>query len=566
MDVQELVRLLRRGASDRTLTKALGLNRRTVAKYRRWVQDQRLLELPEAPGLSGRPGAAPDGVLPSAADLDEQLRRAFPSPLPPQQTSSLVRYRDEIAGLRERGMEIAAIRGRLEERHGEPVSYSAVWRLVHRLERSAPKGAKGEQEVFVRIETPAGQEAQVDFGYAGRALDPATGALRKSWVFTLVLSYSRHQYAEIVFDQRVETWLLCHRHAFDFFGGVPERIVPDNLKAAIVRASLHDPVAQRAYRECALHYGFRIDPNPPRSPHLKGKVEQGGVHYVKRNFLAGRDPEPVDVRNAKLRTWCTTIAGQRTHGTTRERPLARFEKVERAALQPLPSTPYDLAAWGQARVYRDCHLTFQGAYYSAPFRLVGQEVWVRAGTRTVELYTKEHALVATHDRATAAGQRKTLLAHLPPEKVPGLILNREDCRAQAQAIGPATAIVVGQLLDHRPEDRLRPAGRLVRLAAQYSADRVEHACARALAYGTGDFVSVRRILQTGLERPDNAAGIDTRLTPLDTSTASVRAGGARDASRPFTFVRHTGEFVAALLGAATRATAAAASVTAGAAR
>jgi hypothetical protein len=545
MDVLELVRLLRRGASDRTLTQALGLNRRTIAKYRRWAQDQRLLEGSDLPG---------------AAELEAELHRAFPSQTPPQQTSSLVRFRDEIAALRERGMEIAAIRGRLEERHCEPVSYSAVWRLVHRLEGNGPKPGKGEP--FVRVETAAGQEAQVDFGYAGRALDPLSGALRKSWVFTLVLSYSRHQYAELVFDQRVETWLLCHRHAFDFFGGVPARIVPDNLKAAVIRASLHEPVAQRAYRECALHYGFLIDPNPPKSPHLKGKVEKGGVHYVKRNFLAGRDPEPLDVRNAKLRAWCTAIAGQRIHGTTRERPLTRFERVERPALQPLPPTPYDLAVWGRARVYRDCHLTFQGAYYSAPFRLVGQDLWVRAGARTVELYTKEHALVATHDRASAPGQRKTLLAHLPPEKVPGLTLNREDCRAQAQAIGPATAIVVGQLLDHRPEDRLRPAGRLVRLATQYAADRVERACARALAYGTGDFVSVRRILQAGLdggtggaEHADDAAarGRSQLLLQVPLQEAppppSLPSSAPRPPARGFAFVRHTGEFVAALLGA-----------------
>jgi transposase len=113
----------------------------------------------------------------------------------------------------------------------------------------------------VRVEVPPGSEAQVDFGYAGRHIDPATGLLRKSWVFVLVLSFSRHLYAEVVFDQRVETWLLCHRHAFESWQGIPARIVLDNLKAAILRASVYDPVVQRAYRECANQYSFRIDPN-----------------------------------------------------------------------------------------------------------------------------------------------------------------------------------------------------------------------------------------------------------------------------------------------------------------
>jgi transposase len=102
---------------------------------------------------------------------------------------------------------------------------------------------------------------------------------------------------------------------------VPERIVLDNLKAAILRASVHDPTVQRAYRVCATHYGFRIDPNPPRSPHLKGKVEQGGVHVVKRNFLSGRNPEPLDDLNRKLRQWTLTVAGERVHGTPKARDV-----------------------------------------------------------------------------------------------------------------------------------------------------------------------------------------------------------------------------------------------------
>ena len=198
--------------------------------------------------------------------------------------------------------------------------------------------------------------------------------------------------------------------------------------------------------------------------------------------------------------------------------------------------------------------------------MVGHDLWVRAGARTVELYASDHQQVALHDRATAPGQRKTLLAHLPPEKVPGLVLTREDCRAQAQAIGPATGIVVGQLLDHRPEDRLRPAGRLVRLATQYTADRVERACARALAYGTGDFVSVRRILRAGLDRLDggaeyakhaaDSAVVGTSATdrvpgPVPLATGALFLPPApRPTARRFAFVRHTGEFVAALLSAA----------------
>jgi transposase len=512
MEIHELVRLLRTGSSDRDAARLLQLNRRTVARYRHWAAEEGLLT----------------GPLPSMRQLEERLALTLPPVRPPQQVSTVAPYREAIIAYRARGMEVAAIRARLEEVHGHPVSYSAVLRLVRRLAPPAPA-------TFVRVEVTPGSEAQVDFGYAGRTLDPRTGLLRKTWAFVMVLSWSRHLYAELVFDQRVETWLLCHRHAFAAFAGVPERVVLDNLKAAILRASVHDPMVQRAYRECATHYSFRIDPNPPRSPHLKGKVEQGGVHFVKRNFLAGRDPEPIDDLNRKLWQWTLTIAGARVHGTTKEVPLARFREVEQAALRPLPRVPYDLAVWKQARLHRDCHVVFEGSYYSAPYRLVGQMLWIRGGTRTVEIFTGDHLQVATHDRATRPGERKTNLAHLPPYKVPGLVANRDTCRAQAAGIGLATATVVERLLAHTPEDWLRSAQRVVRLSTTVSAERLERACARALHFDTPDYVTIKRILRDGLE----AAPIGDALR--------ADAPAVEQAPPRFMFARDPRELVAGLI-------------------
>jgi transposase len=510
MEVMEVLRLLRMGESDRSVAACLGHTRRTVAKYRAWAQEQGLLA----------------GELPSAAAVHQVLATTLPELAPPQQVSSVAAYREEILDYRARGMETAAIRSRLEEMHGRPVSYMAVWRLLQRVAPSQP-------EVFVRVETPPGSQARVDFGYAGLTVDPVSGKRRKTWAFTAVLSWSRHMYAELVFDQRIATWLLCHRHAFEWWQGCPRTIVLDNLKAAILHASAHDPVAQRSYRECALHYGFRIDPNPPRMPHLKGKVEQGGVHYLQRHFLAGRQPpERLDDLNRKVRVWLMERAGERIHGTTRERPLERFRETEQAALLALPRLPYDLAAWAKLRLYRDCHLTFEHASYSAPFRLVGQELWVRGGARTVEIYDDQHQLLATHDRA-APGERRTILAHLPPTKVPGLILSRDSCRQRAQAVGPATADVVNQLLDHRPEDRLRSAGRLLDLAARVGAERLEGACARALQFGVGDYPAIKRILEEEL---------DQRAPAADLVAATPAAAGPS-----YTYVRPATDFAASLL-------------------
>jgi len=474
MDIREILRQLQQGQSNRAVERNTGIHRKTVARYRAWAKEQGLLEEP----------------LPSLSAVQRLLEETWQRPTPPQNISSVEPYRELIVKLRQEGVEIAAIHQRLTER-GYGGSYSSVRRFVRKLEPLAPN-------VTVRVETRPGEESQADFGYAGRMIDPETGKLRRTWVFVMTLSWSRHQYVEFVFDQKVETWLRLHRNAFAFFKGVPERVVIDNLKAGIIRACWDDPQAQQSYRECAEHYGFLIAPCRPRTPEHKGKVEKGGVHYVKRNFLGGREPTTLTQANRDVRRWVNTTAGRRVHGTTREQPLARFE-TECTALHPLPNTPYDLAIWKQVKLHRDCYVVFEKAYYSAPFRLVGQQLWVRGGTQDVQIYTSDYQLVATHQRAQRPGQRLTHHDHLPPQKVPGLLLSRDRCRQRASEIGPATSQVVSLLLDHRPEDRLRTAGRLLRLSERFGPQRLEAACNRALRFDDAAYMTIKRILEQGLD-------------------------------------------------------------------
>ena len=172
-------------------------------------------------------------------------------------------------------------------------------------------------------------------------------------------------------DQTVATWLTCHRRAFEWFNGVPGRLIIDNPKCAITRACVHEPEVQRAYAECAEGYGFKIDPCPPRDPQKKGIVE-AGVKYVKRNFLPLREFRDLTDANRQVQDWVNGCAGNRIHGTTRMAPLTLFTEVERALLTPLPAVPPELAVWVQVKVHRDAHVQFDKCLYSAPFKLAGQ--------------------------------------------------------------------------------------------------------------------------------------------------------------------------------------------------
>lgn len=475
MDIRELLRHIQASPSDRAVHRTTGVHRQTIQRSRAWATVHGLLT----------------GALPPIEELQHLLDTTLEPLPPPQIVSSIEPYRDVVIQLHADGVEGTAIFQRLSERgyHG---SLSALYRFLHHLTPPRPYAT-------VRVERDVADEAQLDVGYAGRMLDPQSSELRKTWAFVMTLSWSRYQYVEFVFDQTIPTWILLHRHALAFFGGVPKRLVIDNLKAGITQACWDDPQVQATYRECAEHYGFLIAPCRPVTPEHKGKVEQGGVHYLKRNFLGGRAPTTLTQANSDVLQWCRTTAGERIHGTTKQQPRLQFETVEQAQLKPLPTVPYDLALWKEATLHRDCYIVFESSFYSAPFRLIGQHLRVRGGSREVRIYTRDYQLVATHPRAQHPGERFTHPDHLPPEKLPGLLQTRASCLATAQEIGPAAAEVVQGWLDDPTVDRLPTVGRLVRLREGAGDERLEAACARAIRYDDRTYLTIKRILTDGLE-------------------------------------------------------------------
>jgi len=469
-----LIYRFRNGEGNRPIARALNLSKNTVKKYRRVAEQHGFLEQ-EKP-------------LPT---LEELGRVMTPLESPKHMRSTVEPFEEQVHLWLEAEVGVQTIWQRLRDEYGYTGSYSSVRRYVNRLQ---PKQA----EAFCRIETSPGEEAQVDFGSAGIQYDARSGRRRKTWMFVMTLSWSRHHYVEFVFDQSIPTWLGCHERAFAWFGGSVRRVVIDNLKAAVLKAHVHDPVLGEPYRRMAQHYGFIISPNRPATPRHKGKVESG-VKYIKRNFLAGQTFADVEAMNDRVKRWVMEIAGERTHGTTKEAPLARFHRMERNSLQAIPTTPFDMLAAYRPKVQRDCHVVVNGRYYSVPYRLIGQTVDVYVGRRLVEIYQGTE-LVTTHQRLQESGQRSTRMEHYPESKRNYMENTPERCRERAQAIGDACTRVVEMVLSDRVQDRLRSVQSLLRLSESVGKERLENACRRALHYNDASYIRIKRILDAGLDR------------------------------------------------------------------
>ena len=472
--LRELIYRLRAGESQRCIARDLRLSRTTVSKYRAWAEEQGYLDAARA--------LPDDGTL--AAALGEP-------PQPPCEASSVEPYRQIVQEWVEQGVEMMAIWQHLQDDYHYPGSYSSVRRFVNKMRHTEP-------EAFVRVHTAPGEEAQVDFAGVGPLYDPASGRPRPAYVFVATLCYSRHQYAELVFDQKTPTWIGLHRRAFESWGGTPKRIVLDNLKAAVVKALVHDPVLGEAYRRMAQHYGFVVSPTRPRTPQHKGKVENG-VHYVQRNFMAGRDFLDLHTANEHLRTWVKERAGTREHGTTHKAPLFLFTAHEQSVLLALPKDPFTLREVKRVTVHPDCHVCIDKSYYSVSYRLVGQTLDAYVSERIVEIYQGTE-LVATHERSLHPGEWHTRLQHYPEHKAAYLERTPAYCRHAAARVGPATRQVVETLLGNRPLYQLRSVQAVLRLEERVGTERLEAACARALHFGDPSYRRVKAILNAALDR------------------------------------------------------------------
>ena len=315
--IDSIFTLHRRGWSVRRIARELGIHRETVASHL-----QHLLE--------SKPANAPLGSEAPESAARERPRVGRPSDCEP--------YRSRLVGGLEQGLTAQRMYQDLVRDHGFRGSYYSVRRFVSQLQGTSKLPMR-------RMECHPGEEVQVDFG-RGAPLVGADGSRRYPHVFRMVLSYSRKAYSEVVLRQTTEAFLRCLENAFVHFGGVPQRVVLDNLHAAVSRADWYDPDLNPKVQSFALHYGTVFLPTKPRTPRHKGKVERG-IGYVQDNALKGRTFASLQEQNQFLNDWEQSVADTRVHGTTRQQVGKQFAEVERAALLPLPVSRFPCFCEGQ---------------------------------------------------------------------------------------------------------------------------------------------------------------------------------------------------------------------------
>ena len=504
IDVVEIIKHWYAGRNLSEIARGLGLDRKTVRKY---------VAAPEREGIS--PGGPP--VTPE--EWARRIKVWFPELTDPRARSSVAGEIERFHGYIGEHLSVntlATIHQRLRDEEGLRASYTSFRRYV-RHEFAAQ--AALSQVTVLRDDPPPGEEAQLDYGYLGQWLDPRTGKRQRVWAFIMVLSHSRHLFCYPVVRMTVPAFIEAHLAAFSFFGGVPRRLVCDNLASGVLRPDLYDPRLNRSYRELAVHYGCLVDPARVAHPKDKPRVERP-VPYLRDSFFRGRSFSSLKDMQVQAARWSLVVAGGRScRPLGGAAPHALFLAVEADTLLALPARTFELATWHTPKVAPDAHVMVGGALYSVPYRLIGQRLDVRMTETGVTCFF-EGELIKTHTRVKK-GRRSTDWADYPAEKVAFLMRTPAWCLRRARELGPAVSAVVEALLGVQALHRLRSAQGVIALAERYGPERLDAACAGALFAGDPSYRTIRGILQSDrdsleLEEPAACPQIPAHLHGPDT--------------------------------------------------
>lgn len=359
------------------------------------------------------------------------------------------------------------------------------------------------QGIVMRQDHKAGEKLFVDYsGLTMPITDPVTGAVAQAQVFIGVLGCSKYTYLEATASQTIPDWIGSHVRMFEYFGAVPQILVPDNLKSAVSKAHLYDPEINPTYQELAKHYGVAVIPARAYKPRDKADAENG-VRLAQRWVLAALRNytfHSLHDLNRAMRLLMEKL-NQRSFKKLPGTRHSRFLELELSALRSLPAAPFELAEWRQARVGPDYHCVIDGHAYSVPYRLAREKVEARLTVGAVEIFHGARR-VASHARSSVEGGITTDPAHMPKahrhysERSPERLLD------WAARVGEATVAVVRHQLESRPhpEAGYRSCLGLQKLARRYGDVRLESACKRAVYIKAPTYTSIQSILKNNLDR------------------------------------------------------------------
>jgi transposase len=500
--IETLLRLHAQGWSQRRIARELGIDRSAVARHIRCAQPAAIAagagdpvraiaaESKPAKAPTGsadvpaesKPARAPTGSSPSGAASETGVAAV---PARAGTVSVCAVWQAVIEAKLDLGLSAQRIHQDLVSEHGFTGSYYSVRRFVQRLGRTPALP-------FRRLECLPGEEAQIDFGKGAPIVD-ASGKRRRSHVLRVVLCHSRKGYSEAVYRQTTEAFIRCLENAFCVFGGVPQRLVSDNLRAAVTRADWFDPELNPKVQSFCQHYGVVLLPTRPYTPRHKGKVERG-VGYVQDNALKGRTFASLDEENRFLSDWERSVADTRVHGTTRQQVGKLFADVERPALRALPAERFPFFHEGQRSVHRDGHVEVDKAYYSVPPEYLARPVWVRWDARVVRIFNQRLEQIALHVKREP-GRFSTQGQHIASEKISGVERGAAWLLGQTRRLGPHSTRWSEAVIAVRGIEGVRVLQGLLSLAQRHPCAALERACELAAAAGAYHLRTIRTLLQ-----------------------------------------------------------------------
>lgn len=396
--------------------------------------------------------------------------------------------------LRKKGVTLQLLWREYREQHANGLGYSQFCRHYQDFKKTISP--------IMRQKYKGGEKCFVD--YAGMTMDWIdydSGEVFTAQIFVGCLGASQFLFAEATATQQLPDWINSHIHMFEYFGGVTEIIVPDNLRSGVTKAHRYDPDINANYQHFSEHYGVAIVPARIAAPRDKPKVESG-VGIIERKILAplrNATFTSLGEINLAIKERLTIINNQRFQKMeTTRREL--FEQLDKPALKLLPAFPYQYATWRKAKINIDYHFVFEDCYYSVPYQYIGKKVEIRATNQSVECFY-DNQRIATHARCLKKYSFSTITEHMPKNHQEQAKFTPERLRNWAQKIGPYTFEFINNMIGSRafPQQAYRSCLGLLRLSNTYGALRLESACYKGLSVGATRYQQVEAILKNNLE-------------------------------------------------------------------